>query len=198
MLFFHQTRIVLLLLICNSSAYPHSWLEENPRTQPPGNIRRSDSLALNLLSDNQSVSSSSDRIHCYEPKPHGYKTSVDGCRPTLNYFRTFPNYRQQQMFLEGWYPKEPSKPPYAIHHSSSNCAVKISSFNPRTASKFSFADVRSLATNIIADCEPVNGGIGGIGIIGVENVWTVSVIGMDELPPSVEPSNSTAVNADDT
>ena len=126
-------------------------------------------------------------MKCYEAIPNRPTTSVDGCRSTLNYIKTLPNYRKQQTFLENWWPKEPSRPPYAVHHEKSDCAVKISSFNTKQPDKFSFADVRTLATQILEDCEP---GCGGIGLIGSTGVWTVAVIGVGDAPPSADQSNT--------
>lgn len=120
-------------------------------------------------------------IECYVPGQGRKTTNVTGCRPTLNYFRGFPNYRKIQDFMEGRYPKNPSKPPYAVHHINSNCAIQIASANPAIIDDFSFEQARGLAIEILEVCQD-HGGRGGSAPIGHGVGWTVSVIGWT-LPP---------------
>ena len=176
MAFPYLTSAVLCLLFTwNMSAHPQL-LDPLISTQVPTIFPRS--LNINPPS-NITLLIPSRELRCYEPKPGRSSTSIDGCRPTLNYFRTFPKYRVVQDFLEGWWPKEPSPPPYAVHHEASNCAIRIASFDSRVLDRFSFEQVRQLATDILTDCEG-NGGVGGIANIGRGLGWTVAVIGIDE------------------
>ena len=51
-----------------------------------------------------------NRIDCLdEPKE---RTTVDGCRPTLNFLKTLLNYSRIQFFSYGRLPKDPGPPPY--------------------------------------------------------------------------------------
>lgn len=120
-------------------------------------------------------------IECFHAGQGRRSTDVDGCRPTLNYFRTFPNYRRIQDFMEGRYPKLPSTPPYAVHSVLSTCAIQIASEDPYTIDDFSFEQARALATEILEDCQD-HGAYGGFGPIGHGVGWRVSVIGFS-LPP---------------
>lgn len=117
------------------------------------------------------------------------KTDVAGCRPTLNYFRTFPNYRLVQDFIENRKPKMPSKPPYAVHHVLSNCAVQIAPDNPGVVDDFSFQQARALATEILETCVD-HGGRGGTAPIGHGLGWRVTVIGYGLPPEPPGPSSS--------
>lgn len=120
-------------------------------------------------------------IECFLPARGRSVTDVDGCRATLNHFRSFPKYRLFQNFMEGRYPKLPSTPPYAVHHIHSNCAVQIASGNRYTIDDFSFEQARALATEILEICQD-HGGLGGAAPIGHGVGWTVTVIGWS-LPP---------------
>lgn len=120
-------------------------------------------------------------IECFQESSSRRTTDVDGCRPTLNYFRSWPNYRSLQEFREQYNPKLPSKPPYAVHHEHSNCAVQIASNGPNVADDFSFEQARALATEILEVCRD-RGGRGGFAPIGQRSRWRVTVIGF-RLPP---------------
>ena len=115
-------------------------------------------------------------IECFSVGSARRATDVEGCRPTLNYLRTFPYYRRIQDFMEGRYPKLPSKPPYAVHSVQSNCAVQIASENPYTSDKFSFEQARALAIEILEFCQD-HGGLGGFAPIGRRVGWRVVVVG---------------------
>ena len=132
-------------------------------------------------------------IECFRDGQGRMATDVDGCRPTLNHFRTFLNYRRLQDFIEGQCPKSPSKPPYAVHHLQSNCAVQIASGNPNIRDDFSFEQARALATEILEECQD-RGGRGGFAPIGHGVGWRVAVIGF-KLPP--DPPYSTGLLEDD-
>lgn len=107
------------------------------------------------------------------------KTTVDGCRPTLNQFRTFPDYRLVQPFREGKYPKRPETPPLVVFSKDADCAVEIASRSLYVEDDFSWEQVRATATDIVADCED-KGGWGGWSPIGRGIGFFVRVIGFVE------------------
>ncbi len=118
-------------------------------------------------------------IVCFTPEASHRTTTVAGCRPTLNHFRSFPNYRLVQDFQQGGLyprPKLPSKPPYAVHNVNSDCAVQIASEREGVRDDFSFEQARGLAIEILEECEG-KGGRGGVAPIGHGVGWAVSVIG---------------------
>ena len=127
-------------------------------------------------------------IECFTSSQGRTNTNVTGCRPTLNYFRGFPNYRKIQDFMEDRKPKNPSKPPYAVHHVHSNCAIQIASGNPNIIDTFSFEQARALAIEILEVCQD-HGGRGGVAPIGQGVGWTVSVIGWTVPPDPPDPLN---------
>ena len=139
---------------------------------------------------------STGAIRCFQEGGQSKMTDVDGCRPTLNYFRSFPNYRLVQEFIEHRKPKLPSKPPYAVHHVLSNCAVQIAPDNPGDVDKFSFERARALATEILETCVD-HGGRGGTAPIGRDNGWRVTVIGygLPPRPPGPTPSSRLSAEA---
>jgi len=114
-------------------------------------------------------------IYCFA---EGTYTNVTSCRPTLNHFRTFPAYRKIQPFLENSLPKLPNKPPLIIYHKQSTCAVEIAASSPTIEDRFSFEQVRGLATEIVEDCQN-KGGFGGYAAIGRGEGWVVRVIGFN-------------------
>lgn len=123
-------------------------------------------------------------IECFSNRSQHRPTDVEGCRSTLNYFRTFPNYRRIQDFIEERCPKLPHKPPYAVHSVKSTCAVQIASEDPHIRDSFSFEQARALAIEIIEICQD-HGGLGGVAPIGHGVGWRVAVIGykLDPDPP---------------
>lgn len=150
-----------------------------PRISP--NIVHQISVPTNSTSTPPLPPSPIGAIECFQSEQGRQPTDVNGCRPTLNYIRTFPNYRLIQDFMEDRYPKLPSKPPYAVHHVHSNCAVQIASGSPYTIDDFSFEQARALATEILEVCLD-HGGHGGWAPIGHGVGWRVGVIGW-KLPP---------------
>ncbi len=178
--------ISALLLSCALAVLAH------PQAKDLREAQRTYSRALSGVVQQDSVLTNSTHAPPLPPTPIGIiecfqggrgriATDVDGCRPTLNHFRTFPNYRRLQDFIEGRCPKLPSKPPYAVHQVQSTCAIQIYSGNPLTRDAFSFEQVRALATQILEDCQDP-GGYGGFAPIGRGVGWEVVVIGF-KLPP---------------
>lgn len=115
-------------------------------------------------------------ILCFEAARGRETTSIDGCRPTLNSLRGFPHYRLAQLFQETRYPKEPSTPPYMLNVKDSTCAIQLACGSATIIDRFSFEQVRALATDIVEDCQ-TQGGYGGVAPLGTGVGWTVKVIG---------------------
>lgn len=134
------------------------------------------------LSSPNSLTPRAPNIKCFDfpEEPTAYrKTSLDGCRPTLNTFKTFPAWRLVQDFLEGFFPLKPDKPPYYVALSTGDCSVEISSHEqPKVKDKFSFQEVKDLAQQILEECqEPEEPGRGGEVPIGSKGIWKVTVRG---------------------
>ena len=186
-------RIVMSALLLTSaftaSANPHI---HNLRAQLPSPNQPPPSPSL-LVIPPQTTNNNSTRVHvnplppppppasigvieCFGPHPRRPQTSVDGCRHTLNAIRAFPDYRKVQDFLTGWWPRLPSRPPYAVHDDRSNCVIQIDTGDPRVADDFSFEQVRALATEILEVCTD-RGGRGGFAPIGHGTGWRVAVLG---------------------
>ena len=86
--------------------------------------------------------------------------------------------------------RDRSTPPYIWHDPETSCRVEIIADNPLLIDKFSFEQARSLATEIVQDCQDM-GCFGGESIIGVEKVgWMVRVMGI-KLDPGT--SNDTTI-----
>lgn len=158
-------------------------------------------------SSNSPIPSFGDRntITCLKPPvaqpPTRGPTDIEQCRPALNRIRELPDYRRNQFFREGAYPKiTPARktPPFVFHHDNSNCLIKITSGDTQTIDMFSFAQIRSLAIDILEECSTDHGqdGQGGLAPIGEKrNGWVVVVVG--EPPPALSrqgpgPGNDTS------
>lgn len=144
------------------------------------------SLALSLPINTTVPLSLGNTVMCMtSDDPSSRPTTIDGCRPNLNWIRTLPNYRRIQDFQENWGPKLRftgglEKPPFTWHVLGSDCAVQVASGNPAVIDHFSFEQVRTLATDIIEECKLGGGkgwGHGGIAPIGRGLGWTVAVSG---------------------
>ena len=74
--------------------------------------------------------------------------------------------------------KRPATPPYMWHDEKTFCTVEIRVNDTRVIDKFSFEQARSLATDILQDCEST-GGWGGESIIGEKKEgWYVRTLGI--------------------
>ena len=107
------------------------------------------------------------------------KTSLAGCRPTLNRIRTFPAYRTRQLFRMSRYPLAPAKPPMIIHVGAADCAIGLACEQPFRDDMFSWEDVRAAATEVAVNCED-NYGYGGWTPVGAGVGWHVKVLGFVE------------------
>ena len=120
--------------------------------------------------------------------------TVDGCRPTLNYLKQFPDFTVRQSFLIR-VPREgrtilgtphlpriyngvtmPDGPPFEIQTENGDCVIRVQVDNPQGTEfgiegKFSWRDVRATATRIIEHCD-----------VGEENGGGLRRIGFPERP----------------
>ena len=178
---------ILLSLISFSTTLAHPYRGVHERTLktigsgllPPTTINIPASLDLVNASAASPVNA---QVTCFHD---GLTTNVTGCRPTLNYIRTFPDYKKVQPFLEHKSPKVPNKPPMIIFHRESTCAIEISAQNPQYEDRFSFEQVRALATDIVEECQ-VEGGYGGYAFIGKKKWWAIKVIGFVKSTAAVD------------
>lgn len=132
----------------------------------------------------------SNEIFCFEPAQQPEKTSVEGCRRTLNYLRGIPTYRLKQSFEMHRRPKIPWRtasgttlhtPPFLLHAKGSDCAVRIDTLFEDVVDEFSFEEVRRVATDVVEDCQS-SGGHGGVGTLGQRKGWEVQVVGYTHPP----------------
>ncbi|KAL2037096.1 hypothetical protein N7G274_010223 [Stereocaulon virgatum] len=105
---------------------------------------------------------------------------IADCRPLFNSLKSLPGYRHVQPFVERQTPilpmKRPRTPPYIWHDEGTFCTVEIMVNDTRVVDKFSFEQARSLATEILQDCES---GWGGESVIGEKQEgWYVRVLGI--------------------
>lgn len=142
---------------------------------------RSLALLLTLWSyttSSLSLPLAANRITCFEGGQGRTHTSVDGCRPTLNYLRTLPGYRKPEQFQKDKHPKIPSTspgqrfrtPPFVWHLSSSDCILQIDTVDPSVVDRFTFEQARALATDVLEDCQKT-GGFGGFADLGRGIGW---------------------------
>lgn len=162
---------VLLLLVHAAHCFLAVPAQEYPPTipyhTPSPAIRAHASLELPPPSNISLILASGysgTRILCFKAAEGRETTSIDGCRLTLNRIRRLPNYRLKQDFQEGRNPKDPFKPPYIFHEEGSDCAIQLASGSETIVDKFSFEQVRSLATDILEDCQAF-GGYGGVAFV---------------------------------
>ena len=157
------------LLFALLSAWPVSTY---PHFQPSPSFERGPFTPAGL-----SPRASTNAISCFPVRTGRRPPTVDTCRPTLNYLKTFPSYRLVQVFEEDKSPKVPSTPPFAFHHTGSDCVIRIATSDAQVTDRFSWAQIRSLATEIVQDCSD-RGAYGGWAPIGKGKEWTVAVLGL--------------------
>ena len=121
-------------------------------------------------------------ITCYEQGEKHAPIKIADCRGLLNNLKSIPGYRRVQPFIERQMPvlptKRPGTPPYIWHDESTFCTVEIRVNDTRVIDKFSFEQARSLATEILQDCES-SGGWGGESVIGEKQEgWYVRTVGI--------------------
>ena len=74
------------------------------------------------------------------------------------------------------------KPPFGLRVRGANCVLQLGTGGDKTPDEFSWRDVRSVATNIIEDCQPPRGsGKGGSAHVGPKELFVVAIIGVKPL-----------------
>lgn len=123
------------------------------------------------------MGTSSNALGCLK---RGLHTNVTGCRPLLNRITTYPGYNVPQWFQEHRSPRYPLVPPFGLNVKGATCTLQIGSSGRSILDKFSWRDVRAVATDIIEDCQPPRGeGKGGTDTVGPKAKWVVAVLGHD-------------------
>lgn len=134
-----------------------------------------------------SLPSAINGITCFRARQGYYtRTIVDGCRSTLNYMRTLPGYRKSEWFQRGRNPNIPATkaearpltPPFVWHVPQSDCILQTDTVAPGAIDRFTFERARTLATEMVEDCQAF-GGFGGFAELGRAVGWQVKVMGFD-------------------
>ena len=177
MVFFVSTVFATFLFQCCSKAFAYP-----PRDL---NMAARSTIPLPLLFNASALPLQTDHIHCF---PSGdFKTSLAGCRPSLNYIRAFPAYSLRQIFQMGRSPSipepgsHPVKPPIIVYVDDADCAISIACKEPFRQDTFSWQQVRAAALAIEEACED-DPGYGGWAPVGAGVGWEVRVLGFrDEV-----------------
>ena len=131
---------------------------------------------------------------CFDPAASRLPITVDDCRETLKLIRQMPNYRLVQEFQRHKKPLIPEvgtrtfqTPPFLIAPENTKCGLEISDVLPGLVAKFSFAQVRELAQDIVEECNsPGKPGYGGQWTIGQNNGWMIRIFGIAPDGPTNE------------
>ncbi|KAL8856632.1 MAG: hypothetical protein Q9178_006788 [Gyalolechia marmorata] len=132
------------------------------------------------------------RITCFRADPDRTRTTVEGCRATLNHLKTIPNWKQPRQFETNKSPvipatrpgARPIAPPFLFHVVGSDCVLEIDTVIPNAIDRFSFEQARALAQNLLDDCQDF-GGFGGFTDLGRGVGWQVTVLGVDLPRPQI-------------
>ena len=128
-------------------------------------------LVINNLSEST--------YQCWSPGEHT-STDVTGCRPLLTKIRGFEPYRIPQTFQEYKTPVFPFVPPFGFTVKDCTCELRVKATSPRWVDKFSWNDVRTMATDLVENCQPPRGaGEGGWDLIGPKKKWIVEIVGIE-------------------
>lgn len=157
----------------------------NASTYPPAKTQELNAArgATSLLPTSPSLLNASTLtthtypIHCY--REGDVHTSLEGCRPTINQFRSFPAYRTRQLFRMGRFPLLPRQPPFILHYPGADCAIGVACVLPFRDDLFSWEQVRAAALAVAAECED-SYGYGGWTSVGQGMGWDVRVLGWVE------------------
>ncbi|KAL9125010.1 MAG: hypothetical protein Q9217_005725 [Psora testacea] len=191
---YHTSYGVLAITIYLTTifVYPHA-VPERPRLQTvqesqPITASSPFNITNTLIANKSSKADNprSNEINCFEHVAGLYPTDIEGCRPNLNIIRMFPNYRLVQEFQGNKKPKKPWMPPWGLRRRGSTCDIQLSSNGDDSIiDKFSYEQIRGLATDIVQECQPPDGaGVGGWAPIGRHIGWIVRVLGMERLNAS--------------
>ncbi len=112
-----------------------------------------------------------------------------------------PDYRRVQEFQRDKKPSIPVEgrrhfrtPPFVIDAEGTICGLEISDTLYGAVDRFSFAQVRALATDIVEECNsPGKAGYGGQWPIGPNGSWTIRIFGIKEDVPDDPPTNGTSL-----
>lgn len=167
------------------SASPYAKLQAASQIPPPVN------LFLPVFEAPAASNLSSPSYTCYDPGVTRLPITVEDCRDTLRIIRNFPDYRRVQEFQRNKKPQIPEEgrrgfraPPFVIDAEGTICGLEISDKIYGVVDKFSFAQVRELATDIVEDCNsPGKPGYGGQWSIGENRHWMIRVFGIKDDPP---------------
>ena len=182
-------RLAAVVYLCIALGYTHvvprQVLQPQMTTecQPIAFLEPANTTGLSGTSESSKADGApSNGIQCFEPSEELRTTTVDGCRPVLNIMKTFPNYDRVQEFQEYKKPKHPCLPPWGLIKKDANCKIEIfAGHDESIVDKFSYKQIRSLATDIIEDCQPPRGaGMGGWSPIGREIGWMVRALGTEK------------------
>ena len=151
---------------------------------PPAN------LSLPVFEAPAASNLSSPPYVCYTPGVSRLPITVDDCRDTLKIVRNMPDYRRVQEFQRKKKPLIPEEgrryfrtPPFLFNAEDTNCGLEITDKFEGVIDKFSFAQVRDLAQDIIEECNaPGKPGYGGQWTIGDNGYWMIRVFGINDDP----------------
>ena len=115
-----------------------------------------------------------------------------------------PNYRLVQEFERHKKPLIPEvgtrtfqTPPFLIAPEFTKCGLEISDVLPGLVAKFSFAQVRELAQDIVEECNsPGKPGYGGQWTIGQNNGWMIRIFGIAPVDPQTNVTSLPEVSGD--
>lgn len=99
-----------------------------------------------------------------------------------------PDYRRVQEFQRDKKPRIPIEgrrgfrsPPFVVDAEGTICGLEISDTRYGVVDKFSFAQVRELATDIVEECNsPGSPGYGGQWTVGEAGLWMIRIFGIKE------------------
>ena len=144
---------------------------------------------VGFLSSSELAIASDTYYDCWTEDPRLKPTTVDTCRPTLNKIRKFPDYSKPQYFKPHKSPLVPFPPPFTLQVKNSTCEFRLI-FIPKPGQiedRFSWRDVRDIATNIVEECQPPQGqGLGGRSEIPPNNVWGIQMVGVERFSLSAD------------
>ncbi len=167
------------------SASPYAKLQAASQISPPVN------LSLPVFEAPAASNVSSPPYICYTPGVSRLPITVEDCRDTLRIIRNMPDYRRVQEFQRDKKPVIPMEgrrgfhaPPFVVDAEGTICGLEISDKIYGVVDRFSFAQVRELATDIVEECNsPGKPGYGGQWPIGQNGRWMIRIFGIKEDPP---------------
>ena len=122
-----------------------------------------------------------DDILCHLPETHHHPATIELCRSTLAEIRSFPAFSLKQPFEEFVRPRVEHRgkriyPPFRWAAPDGRCVIILQPLAPGIEDRFSFSDVKRVATEVLEQCES-EGECGGKGKVGPSKGWIVDVFG---------------------